>query len=323
MLGLGIYSSLWWYARHQPPPVQGEMGGTSRRTNILVTDGTTTDVLNTLTFSGISSLNGQVMLQTNPFRLGATNGLFRWNAGSSSLQYSNDGGSSWADIGSGTGNAAHALHAPSHSYIMAQYAHNNTFSFVNASTLQLAAYANFSSLGTAENILHVIETGYACSVLSFGKNATNKLWLVQGTMYDDTCLYNLYTSSQALTTTHRQRWAEYAVKVQVGGNVVFYVDGAVFGSAQAMSGRIFPSVANQTIYLYEGWGGQGGPIQIGTHPTWPDTGYKGISWERALFPARAFALPLAEGSGTTTTETINAFPFTLDSHVDWRDVDAW
>jgi hypothetical protein len=331
----------------------------ARSTNILVSDGTTTDVLRYLVFSNISTINGTVTLMTDPLKIGSSNGRFswdgsevvvsndagstthslaapatlgspvqfsnysghfRWNTTESRLEFSNDNTASWSAIGSGSGQG-YALTSADHTNTFLETTKTGQYTQLDSTTLQMSFFANFADLATAENFIHRIEVGYSCTMLRFGKNASDQLVYEQGTTYDDPCVSTSYTTTATLTAAQQARWVEYAVQVDEGNNITFYVDGEIFEAGQAMtSAMLAQAVNNETLRFYEGWEGSGGPIKIGDDLTWPTTGWKGIDTETNAFPMAVLVLPLTEEGQSSVTDTVGSEAFAVDGDVTWETV---
>lgn len=334
-------------------------------TNIVITDGTDSKIVDTLKFSNISTVGRTTELVTNPLRFAATNGRIQWNT--DHLEFSNNGGSTytnflalpstnattftfgsgastgtidinfasytglrydiasgkvqfydsvWKDIGSGSG-TSYILTSADHTNTFLNQTKTGQFTQLNSTTFQISAFAKFTDLTTAENILHRIEAGYSCTMMKFGKDATDHLFYTQGTDYADPCVVTTYTTTATLSAAQQNRWVEYAVQVNQAGNITFYVDGLAFDTQAMTTAMAAQATANETLRLYEGWEGSGGAVKIGTLISWPTSGWKGIDTEMNTFPGAVFVLPLTETGESVVVDTIGNVFLAKDADVTW------
>jgi hypothetical protein len=257
----------------------------------------------------------------SPIAFTNESGLFQWDSTQSRLEFSNDAGTTWAAIGAGGGNSDKALYSPDFTNTFLECTNEDQFTFLNSSTLQMRVFANLSSVTDAQNFLHRIEGKYACTMLRWGVTASSELFLEQGTAYvnETSCSSTTYTTSYTLESTMQDRWVEYAIQVNEGGNVTFYVDGDA-AETQAMSAVMANQTsAGETLRLYEGVAGYAGRVNIGNVLTWATTGWKGIDLEGQTFPGGIFFIPL-HTEEATITEEIQGDPFTVDGDLSWETV---
>lgn len=338
-------------------------------TNILITDGTDTEVVRGLIFSNISAVGTDVNLVTDPFKFGTSNGRIQWET--DHLEFSNDAGSTytdflelpytnytafdlgasavggtveldfagndafrydvgtstiqfwngsvWQDVGSGSG-SGFALDSTDHTNIFLANTKSGQYSQLDSTTLQMSFFANFTDLATAENLLHRIEAQYSCTLQRFGKDVSDQLVYEHTTTVATVCVTTVYTSTATLTAAHQARWVEYGVQINEAGNITFYVDGVAWDTQAMTSSQATQATHNETLRLYEGWEGSGGAVKIGDTITWPTTGWKGIDTEMNTFPYAVFVLPLTEEGESTVTDTVGSEPLTKDGDVTWETV---
>jgi hypothetical protein len=222
----------------------------------------------------------------------------------------------WKDIGSGSG-TSYILTSADHTNTFLNQTKTGQFTQLNSTTFQISAFAKFTDLTTAENILHRIEAGYSCTMMKFGKDATDHLFYTQGTAYADPCVVTTYTTTATLSAAQQNRWVEYAVQVNQAGNITFYVDGLAFDTQAMTTAMAAQATANETLRLYEGWEGSGGAVKIGTLISWPTSGWKGIDTEMNTFPGAVFVLPLTETGESVVVDTIGNVFLAKDADVTW------
>jgi len=253
---------------------------------------------------------------TLALKFGGTEAIY-WNTSTLELKWWD--GIQWRDFGSGSGQGF-ALTVDDHTNTALENTKSGQYAQLDSTTLQLSFLANFTDLATAENFLHRIETGYSCTEMRFGKNASDQLVYEHFTNHTSTCDSTTYTTTATLSSVQQGRWVEYAVQVDEAGNIVFYVDGEVFESQAMTSAMDAQATDNEILRLYEGFRGGMGPVKIGTLITWPGSGWKGIDLEMQTFPGVVFGLPLSEYGQSTVTDVIGSEPLSKDGDVSWTSV---
>lgn len=187
-----------------------------------------------------------------------------------------------------------------------------TFTQFEQAELQLSVLAEVTDLAIEEVFVEVETTysAYTCPKIRFGKTSTNYLFVEHCTNVM-TAAYTRYTSTIPLTAAQQGRMVEYAVKVDEGTGITFYMDGVAdtlsISTTMDKSGS-----GTDVLRLYKGFSGVAGPVKIGNAAVWPD-GWKGISRGGESFPFAVFLLPLSEGEGSSLSDAVGGLALTLNA----------
>ena len=249
---------------------------------------------------------------------------FRYNHTSSKVEYY-DGGF-WLEVGSGSGSGTDwALTSADHTNTFATYTKTGQFTALDLADFQATTFVYLQDLATAETFFHRTEAEYSCTMQKWGKDAANKLTWTVGTAYAASCVSTTLTSTWTFSAATLNRWVEISLRVDDTGNTLsFYVDGVMVDTQAYAVSLLTQAAVNETIEIYAGVKGKGGPLKFGNSLTWPITAnaWKGIDKEGRTYPGLVWYAPLLEGKGTTIEDILSNDTFTLDGDVSWETIEG-